>query len=837
MQSMEDNSVDSVVTDPPYGLSKEPNIEEVLTKWLSGEDYKSTGKGFMGKSWDSFVPGPATWKEVFRVLKPGGYILCFAGTRTQDLMAISLRMAGFEIRDSVSWLYGCLSEDTEILTIDGWEKYHEGIINKPVLCYSVDKNSFEFNKPERSFFYENQHTAYRIQSDYTDQIVSRNHRCLVEREGRMVFRQAETLECEENIPVLEGLPDLSGTVYDYYKRAGSEEQKLSGLCKEELKQVKEGEEIPEKNNLPGVWERVLPAMAKQEQTEGLLFKELCRKSKTLVKRLCGEREGEKESNKRTQRRKEPRLEGWYNLFQEKGLLLQRCVNKICEVSTRIFGNGKERRVCYGTPSYNGSIIGQSINTAGVCSSYQSRPNRQQDGEFDVIQEQQGTQNIRRTRAKVEPIEYKGNVWCVQVKTGAFVARRNGKIFITGNSGFPKSQNIGKAIDKARNEDLNPSAMVAEWLNKYMPDGWNMNQWRKYLNQNIVGESHGGGSAQGWTTGDVCGVVKPRVPTVDQWVKLKGLLSLPDDMDAEVWRLNGNKGQPGENFKKREVVGEGPHHNPNSRQNWGPEGYKREQIITAPATPEAIKWEGWGSALKPAHEPIVLARKPLSEKTIAANVLKWGVGGLNIDKCRVGDDRGRGDRYNGKPPKGTTAAFQMVDKKQEEWDVPQGRFPANLIHDGSDEVVQGFPQTVSVRSNRGGNIDKGEGRYGWQKEGGECFNKKDAYECGFNDSGSAARFFYCAKSSKSERNANSAVKNIHPTCKPLKLMRYLCRLITPPDGIVLDPFAGSGSTLIAAKQEGFNYIGIELESEYIEIAETRLRAVEDEQQTLFSEKKL
>ncbi|MBC9786418.1 site-specific DNA-methyltransferase [Heliobacterium chlorum] len=105
LKALRDNSVDSCVTDPPYGLSKEPNIQEVLSKWMAGEDYSHQAKGFMGKSWDSFVPGPAIWREVSRVLKPGGHILCFSGTRTQDLMTIALRMAGFEIRDVIEWLY------------------------------------------------------------------------------------------------------------------------------------------------------------------------------------------------------------------------------------------------------------------------------------------------------------------------------------------------------------------------------------------------------------------------------------------------------------------------------------------------------------------------------------------------------------------------------------------------------------------------------------------------------------------------------------------------------------------------------------------------------------
>lgn len=106
LKRLKNASIDSVVTDPPYGLSKEPDIVEVLKHWMRGDDYKHQGGGFMGKTWDSFVPGPAIWKEVFRVLKPGGHLLCFAGTRTQDLMGISIRMAGFEVRDTIAWLYG-----------------------------------------------------------------------------------------------------------------------------------------------------------------------------------------------------------------------------------------------------------------------------------------------------------------------------------------------------------------------------------------------------------------------------------------------------------------------------------------------------------------------------------------------------------------------------------------------------------------------------------------------------------------------------------------------------------------------------------------------------------
>jgi site-specific DNA-methyltransferase (adenine-specific) len=219
-----------------------------------------------------------------------------------------------------------------------------------------------------------------------------------------------------------------------------------------------------------------------------------------------------------------------------------------------------------------------------------------------------------------------------------------------------------------------------------------------------------------------------------------------------------------------------------------------------------EWEGWGTALKPANEPICVARKPLSEKTIAANVLKWGTGGINIDGCRVGiegkDDRSAGIR---------TATFGGNGTEPY---VPneEGRFPANIILD------EEAGQVMDEQSGKGG----------------------------------ASRFFYCSKVGTKERNmglegfeekeTNGSIglhsvggsptkdnklvsKNTHPTVKPIALMAYLCRLVTPPNGIVLDPFMGSGSTGIAARLEGFRFCGMEMDEDYFKIAESRINNFE------------
>jgi DNA modification methylase len=243
-------------------------------------------------------------------------------------------------------------------------------------------------------------------------------------------------------------------------------------------------------------------------------------------------------------------------------------------------------------------------------------------------------------------------------------------------------------------------------------------------------------------------------------------------------------------------------------------------ITAPATPEAQQWDGWGTALKPALEPITVARKPF-KGTVAANVLAHGTGGLNVDECRVGTDESLGRPLSARPEASSVNAFNWSTRPN-----PQagqfldntgglGRWPANLIHDGSDEVVGLFPQTGISRGGNSQQINAGTGRYNWNT--GTDKAVPDGVNPGYGDSGSAARFFYCAKTSKRERGEG----NNHPTVKPIALMRYLCRLVTPPGGTVLDPFMGSGSTGIAARAESFNFVGIELDPDYFAIAQQRI----------------
>lgn len=468
LKELDDNSVDSVVTDPPYGLSKEPDITEVLTKWLAGEAYDHGHGGFMGKEWDSFVPHPDIWKEVFRVLKPGGHALVFAGTRTQDLMTISLRLAGFEVRDVIEWIYF--------------------------------------------------------------------------------------------------------------------------------------------------------------------------------------------------------------------------------------------------------------------------------------------------------------------------------------SGFPKSLDVSKAFDKRRDED-GPRIRA---VTRFIRDG----QRKSGITQKAIDEHFGfNGMASHWCSQSS----QAQVPNMEQYEELKKLINLSDEMDEEVKGLNARKGKPSDDFEKREVVGKGTAGlaQGESRKNGSHVyGFNKEFNITAPKTTLAQKWGGWGTELKPAHEPIIMVRKPLHNGRyivpVTGNIEAWGTGAINIDGCRIGErekPQVQGS-FDGK----SNINIARSRSGGKVYDV--GRFPANCVTLESDQFYsKHFNVTPTELSKKASKKDRNSDYLGGEIRIEPKLIGKEAP-------------LHHAENRETKRSNN------HPTVKPTDLMAWLVRLVTQPNGVVLDPFAGSGSTLVAAKREGFGFIGIEREAEYIEIIEAR-----------------
>lgn len=531
LKELEDNSVDAIVTDPPYGLS------------------------FMGKKWDYDVPSVDIWKECLRVLKPGGYLLSFAGTRTQHRMAVNIEDAGFEIRDMIFWTYA--SGFPKSLNI--WKQLKKRCTCGNMEVYEQDRNV--------------QWVSNKQKAEYSMRPVS-----------------------EANI---------SETVNSKEEQGKVLQQSLS--------------------------EQGVSVSGKASNNDG---------------------------------REEPSLEGGSNIQESKGELQG---SDISEVSKGISADGEERWIHNAAQISNGSTLGQTIGEGGGSTSPRPQPQQQRYREPCAFCKQYGTQAM-----------------------GAL---------------------------------------------------------------------------------------------------------------------------------------------------------------------------GLGSALKPACEPITVARKPISEKNLADNHLKWGVGGINIDGCRVEttrEDMGDWDRFKGYQ-NSNTIRKNMVDNKTEDFKDRVdngvnnlGRFPANLIHDGSDEVVELFPNSKSpatyIRE-----TDVLDSNINWNPK------KSGTEQIGFNDSGSAARFFYCAKASKRERNigcegleektspnnlcSGSVQKsgegtrldgkplakntNNHPTVKPLALMEYLVKLVSKEGHIVLDPFMGSGTTGMACKKLNRDFIGIEMMPEYMEIAKCRIDGTKKE----------
>lgn len=451
LKTLPDNSVDSIVTDPPYGLGKEPDALKMLTDWVETGHHDVKGRGFMGKEWDAFVPQPRVWHECLRVLKPGGHLLAFAGTRTQDLMALGLRLAGFEIRDMVAWVYG--------------------------------------------------------------------------------------------------------------------------------------------------------------------------------------------------------------------------------------------------------------------------------------------------------------------------------------SGFPKSANVSKMIDKmAGSIGENILDLKREIRRRYEAAGMTLKQFNE-----ACGFEASGYLRETSTWASV-------LPPAEKWAQIKAVIECDGEMDALFAAA------------EREVTGYQKRGN-----SLNTDFMSGGNDITAPATDAAKQWDGWGTALKPALEPITLARKPL-EGTVAANVLKWHTGALNIDGCRVGVE---GGTAKGSKPQGSGHGIYGAGLHWacEITQLDKGRWPANLIHDGSEDVMDLFPETAGG----GASTSVSDDTFFTGKK------PRPGHKGLKTEAGSAARFFYCAKANKKDRGEG----NNHPTVKPTDLMRYLCRLITPPNGVILDPYMGSGSTGKAAVMEGFDFIGMDSDPAYFDIAQERI----------------
>jgi len=362
------------------------------------------------------------------------------------------------------------------------------------------------------------------------------------------------------------------------------------------------------------------------------------------------------------------------------------------------------------------------------------------------------------------------------------------------SGFPKSLDVSKAIDKldATEERRQRAVEFQSWL-------------REHMKPQRVNELTGTDMGHHLTTHPT----QPFVATAEMFDLLRPHLPKVPDRIEKLVQLRTVES---ENFKRREVIGNRTM--PDStkvRLGFVGEQYSgddagsvREVAVTEAHTPEAAKWQGWGTALKPAFEPIVVARKPLIG-TVAENVQQYGTGALNIDGCRIGTEAITVNNYSERGPFGESQVGKGYESK-----TSAGRWPANVILDESQATELDRQSGVTSSGHRKA------GEYGLMGYMGADAAPMPEI---IGDTGGASRFFYTAKATSAERpNVNGVA---HPTVKPLDLMRYLVRLVTPPGGTVLEPFAGSGTTAEACIVEGFKCIAIEMTDDYLPLIVQRI----------------
>ncbi len=813
----------AVICDPPYFLGsivKRFGAANAAPAKDKDGLYQRLSGGFMGQTWDGFDSPQAyqAWVTEWATLMldfvyPGAVLMAFGGTRTYHRLVCGLEDAGWEIYDSIiAWTYGCISEDTEILTEDGWEFYSPDILNKRILCYNKDMDVWQWEKPYHVSKYDYSDTAYRIQSDTTDQLVSRNHRCLIEREGTLLFEFAEDLarESEIRVPVLEDVSWLQQAVYDTQQHAGITEQILSGVSEQRCsftgsglvnstRDIQAGNQATERTCLhvgclPDLRQGILQTECVGQEGETALVQRNMQGASLFgvtgapqtfttdcLSGAHGLDSGVSEVCKyQNDGREQSGMEGRRYLPQAQGQLCE-SINQVCTLPTGIHQHGTQRRLCNGASSHGCSGDGQTIDANRSSTPYQSQRRGQSARELNALSEQSRTQVVRRgwrpptALARITSVHYEGLMWCPTVPSGAFVARRNGKIFVTGNSGFPKSTAIGKMIDKQAG-----------------------------MEREILSVVKGGG------------------------------------------RLSGDSDYQSTDYGS----------------SWN--GVK----ITAPATPEAAQYEGYGTSLAPSYEPIVIARAPRQGHTYADCALRFGTGAINVDGSRIGVDESDPNKRQ------ETGGYKpIIDEPEHIFGkgmysrtrpatLSLGRWPKNTIltHHPACTDAQCVPVChVRVMGEQSGELTSGARTGQPAFIGGKgIFSGSGGRASWFDAStGTAARFFaqfrYVPKTANWERDAglgdyplqnvgmmeddnypietgsgnlrDTKRRNPHPTVKPIQLLEYLANLLKPPiaNARLFVPFSGSGSEMIGAMLAGWNDItGIEQSGEYILIARARLK---------------
>lgn len=768
LKEIRSDSVDCMVTDPPYGIS------------------------FMNKDWDKAVPDVAIWKECLRIMKPGAFafVMCSPRSDVQAEMVIKLKEVGFEVNFSpIYWTYACLSSDTEVLSLEygwiEWEQIRKSKTHKyiHILTYDNESNSYKWEIPSRWNEYQIKDTCYRIKSDSTDQLVSRGHRVYFEREGKLLWDYAERLFSNQTIqvPILDEVPDVQqynipAIQTKRYNRMFKGLPKKTNIYKQQREMGYIGDK-KNKENLPMLWKGVLhlSSLVKEgRELRNVLFYKLQTESEytqissdmaenTPIKMVSRKDRSVEEENNWIRK---PILERWSNVFQNTWKLHR---SEIYSMPEGISVNGKEGWVCNGTSDISSSTDWETFIEIGGSSSYRSRSKQQFSGESDVVFIQPRAQEIRApsrpyktTLATISKEYYEGKIFCPTVSTGIFVAKRNGKIFLTGNSGFPKAMNVSKAVD--RKLGVEPKVIgIAKGMAKQNPEFNGTAQGRKenYLKpeyEKTIPTSEEAKKLDGSYAGFqpkpavevIIVVMKPlsEKTYVEQALKNgKGITWLDDgripyqsESDKEI------ANSLGDSFSGKSFDTGRYHFNVGN-------SFVRSEF--------EINYKG----RFPAN--LLVQDNALDNGIISKS---GGVGGQSI--------HGRGEGYGFRPMGDASPELPSDEGSLSRYFSIDAWYSKN-IEELPDYVQRIFP------------------------------------------------FLYVPKATSGERNEDleSAekykAKNIHPTVKPLKLMTYLITIGSRPDDTILDPFMGSGTTGVASKILHRDFIGFEIEGKYFEIAKQRI----------------
>ena len=777
--------------------------------------------GMMGKTWDAWVPGPECWREVYRVLRPGGHALVFAGSRTSDLMGIALRLAGFEIRDSIQWWYGCLDAQTECLTRRGWVKHTDLTTVDEVMQWDPQTGGLSWVRPSEVLVYPYDGDLVTITNRHTRQVLTPNHRVIAK------------VRRHHRRPMPPGFEVLCAREVADRPTSWSVDLPLAGVLPGTV------DVDPDLAYLVGWW---LTDAWPHGDGKACMFSQC--KPVTLAKlRAALSRHQHSEYEKKPRLPQHATEYSFYVTGEIAEYLLREHTERELTWAMLDWVLPARRRLVDGLLDGDGSLR-TDTKAAAFWSQHANRRDifvalclsigwrAYTDAKKGVVYVNRGTATTQvQGKHKTHPVRYRGDVWCVRVPTGAFVVRRDSRPFITGNSGFPKSMDVSKAIDKVNGDAFAWRAFSAAYAEAVATST---------LTHADIDRALGVKSSSCyWARSDHRGGMPPR----HHWTTVRDLLRLPPAFEAlyteaerEVLSVQAGKG------KSRGVFGDFT---------------EADYAVTAAATDAAKKWDGWGTALKPAHEPIIVARKPL-DGTVAANVLEHGTGALNIDGCRVGTE----DRVNtaASPTSASRKSRVVAGYRHDDGVGPgapakavTGRWPANVVLTHAEDCVVVGTQRIRGDNRKPQNgergsgfvnigADKGNGKpcaptYGdadverwacvpgcpvrvlddqtgerkgspksWKRGEADQFSGRVYTEArgqetmkGYGDTGGASRFFYTGKASRSDRNTcvdgvhRAGVSNAHPTVKPIELMRWLVRLVTPPSGLVLDPFNGSGTT--------------------------------------------